>query len=116
MDPHLDDYAIHITIRRFVLGSSLDMDLQISSSHHNSSTSQSVSAPDMKGSDSSGGGDGRASHMVAMTVENIPPHLYPPTQLSSSARTQLSYYWTTAVQKGLSRPSWAGSCVSLRNR
>ena len=96
LDPHLNDYAIYSAIRRFVLGSSLDTDLQISSSHHNSSTSHSVPAPDTKVSESSGGGggggDGRASHMVAMTVENIPPHLYPPnasgpksSQLSSSS-------------------------------
>ena len=75
LDPQTDDYAIYSAIRRYVLGSSL---LQISASHQSNRTSDTVVAPDTKVSESSGGGDGRASFMVAMTVENIPPHLYPP--------------------------------------
>ena len=77
LDPLANDYTVYSTIRRYVLGSSLDEDLQITASHSNSGASDSA-AKETKNSDSSGGGDGRASFLVGLTVENIPPHLYPP--------------------------------------
>eukprot|EP01035_Chromulina_nebulosa_P027337 gene27337-35944_t len=93
-DPQTDDYTIYSAIRRFVLGSSLDTDLQISSSHHCHSVDDPAIAtvPTEKKNCSSGSGKGRASHMAAMIIENIPSHLYPPnasgpksSQLSSSS-------------------------------
>ena len=44
--------------------------------HHTPTVAQVIlPLRNKKNSDSSGGGDGRASFLVGLTVENIPPHL-----------------------------------------
>lgn len=83
-EPDANDYFVYNMIRLKFLGSSLDADLQIDLSP--------IAAATNKKSDEDSSPDGRADHMVNMTIENIPPRLLAPRPPSSSSiRTLLDY-------------------------
>ena len=79
--PGANDYTVYNLIRLKTLGTTLDSDLEIKPS---SLKDVPVSKAGGGEATESHGGDGRANHMVDMTIENIPPHLCPTDRPGSS--------------------------------